>query len=503
MSLVPDVDKTEHKKVAAWFLGPKAENEKEFGDLIAESLHSHAEWRRLFFPQDPAYVTDVVKSSDAYQKQMALLKKELHDMSIQLRNSVPFFSSRYKAHMVVEPSLVGMLGYFTGMLYNQNNVASEASTVTSPMEVEIGRELCAMLGFDVEKSFGHLTSSGSVANFDSLWAARNIKYLSYALRKVLDNPDAGFNDLRAHAKVIIANGTEKLLFSIDPTTDLWILLNIPASRALDLYDVFLADKKAAHLLQEELTKYSVTYQGLQGMPGLPAYYYASASCHYSHPKGGALMGIGQQHMIRITLNEFGRIDVGDLEHKLLGCLKEHRPVIQVVAVIGTTGEGAVDDVESVLALREKLRKEGLDFAVHADAAWGGYFRTMEPPISTMRLDSGASSSFVASLPLSSYVVHQLRALGGCDTIILDPHKSGYIQYPAGAVCFADKRIKTLLAYIVPYLVQQPTGDDDGEEVPDYNVGLFGVDGSRRGLPPRRRYFITVWWGYIMKVTAVS
>lgn len=46
-----NVDKVEHRRVAAWFLGPKAENENEFLELFKQVLHSHSDWRRQYFPQ--------------------------------------------------------------------------------------------------------------------------------------------------------------------------------------------------------------------------------------------------------------------------------------------------------------------------------------------------------------------------------------------------------------------------------------------------------------------
>ena len=38
------------------------------------------------------------------------------------------------------------LGYMSAMLYNQNNCALEAATVTSKYEMEVGKDLCVMLG---------------------------------------------------------------------------------------------------------------------------------------------------------------------------------------------------------------------------------------------------------------------------------------------------------------------------------------------------------------------
>lgn len=51
------------------------------------------------------------------------------------------------------------------------------------------------------------------------------------------------------------------------------------------------------------------------------------------------------------------------------------PVLGAVAVVGTTEEGAVDEVDKVIALKEDYQKQGVWFHIHVDAAYGGYVRT--------------------------------------------------------------------------------------------------------------------------------
>ena len=84
----------------------------------------------------------------------------------------------------------------------------------------------------------------------------------------------------------------------------------------------------------------------------------------------------------------------------------------VVAVIGSTEESAVDPLKGVLELREEFRERGLEFTVHADAAWGGYH------VSVLREDfdiaePAALLESVAppSMPLSLYVSEQFAAHG--------------------------------------------------------------------------------------------
>ena len=57
------------------------------------------------------------------------------------------------------------------------------------------------------------------------------------------------------------------------------------------------------------------------------------------------------------------------------CRTKRIPVIGVTMVFGTTQEGAVDDLEELLVIRELFEKmeDGLTFYIHVDGAWGGYF----------------------------------------------------------------------------------------------------------------------------------
>ena len=77
------------------------------------------------------------------------------------------------------------IGYITGLLYNQNNVTQESSSVTTTYEIEVGKDLSEMLGFDRGKSRGHLTAGGTIANIEVMWAARNVKFLPLAFESAL------------------------------------------------------------------------------------------------------------------------------------------------------------------------------------------------------------------------------------------------------------------------------------------------------------------------------
>lgn len=75
-----------------------------------------------------------------------------------------------------------LLGYFMTMLYNPNNVALEASPLTTVAELKVGEQLCELFGYRTPHtpdpdgarkrepmSWGHVTCDGTVANLESTW----------------------------------------------------------------------------------------------------------------------------------------------------------------------------------------------------------------------------------------------------------------------------------------------------------------------------------------------
>ncbi|KAF4456671.1 L-tyrosine decarboxylase [Fusarium austroafricanum] len=101
---------------------------------------------------------------------------------------------------------------------------------------------------------------------------------------------------------------------------------------------------------------------------------------------------------------------------------------------------------------------------------GGYFASMidheaycYPP---------GEIPFVPTLELQEYTEEQLMFLPVADTITIDPHKSGYINYPAGGLCYRDKSMRYLITWTSPIVYYQ--GDDKG------SMGVYGVKGSKPG-----------------------
>ena len=147
-----------------------------------------------------------------------------------------------------------------------------------------------------------------------------------------------------------------------------------------------------------------------------------------------------------------------------------------VAVIGSTEESAVDPLAGLLDLRREFQARGLNFMVHADAAWGGYFRAMLVGDETACGDTGMAGTpgAVPSVPvlaMSEYVQAQYEALAHADSITVDPHKGGYVPYPAGALCYRNAALRDSISLRAPVVFHSQT---------EPTVGVYGVEGSKPG-----------------------
>jgi glutamate/tyrosine decarboxylase-like PLP-dependent enzyme len=138
-----------------------------------------------------------------------------------------------------------------------------------------------------------------------------------------------------------------------------------------------------------------------------------ANAHYTHARMCEVLRMPAR---TVAAGPDGRIDVDALD---AACARGD--VGTVVLTAGTTGLGAVDRIDEALVLRER---HGV--RIHVDAAYGGFF---------VLLDDAPAG---------------LRAIGSCDSVVIDPHKHGLQPYGCGAVLFADPAVGRLYAHDSPY-----------------------------------------------------
>ena len=197
--------------VEALFLGPKSENKAFFRERLLAIIEDHIHWRADFNPADEALVSAEDMRAKAFVHTLDRTTEVLEAVSSRLRQSAdPWFSTRYLGHMCSDILMVANIAKMSTMLFNPINCAYEASVATEPMELEVGKDFGRLLGYDAETNWGHITTDGTVANYESLWLARNLKSFPLGVKSV--SPD-------------LVNGLDE-----------WQLLNLPVPKILDLLD---------------------------------------------------------------------------------------------------------------------------------------------------------------------------------------------------------------------------------------------------------------------------
>ncbi|HTT53321.1 MAG TPA: aminotransferase class I/II-fold pyridoxal phosphate-dependent enzyme [Streptosporangiaceae bacterium] len=248
------------------------------------------------------------------------------ELTGRLTDNYPFFHPRYAGQMLKPPHPAAVAGYLTAMLINPNNHALDGGPATARMEREVTAQLATMFGLD--RHLGHLTTSGTIANLEALFVAREL------------HPGRG------------------VAFSAD--------------------------------------------------------------AHYTHSRMCHVLGIDGYP---VGTDSRGRIDLGALED----VLRTGR-VGTVVLTAGSTGLGAIDPIDAALRLagRHGVR-------IHVDAAYGGFFALL------------AGADGPAGLPAAPW-----RAIAGCDSVVVDPHKHGLQPYGCGAVLFRDPGVGRFYLHDSPY-----------------------------------------------------
>jgi glutamate/tyrosine decarboxylase-like PLP-dependent enzyme len=103
----------------------------------------------------------------------SVLSDALGELLERLQGNYPFFHPRYIGQMLKPPHPAAVIGYLAAMLHNPNNHALDGGEPTSVMEKELIPELAAMFHLPTE-TLGHLTSSGTIANLEALFIAREL-----------------------------------------------------------------------------------------------------------------------------------------------------------------------------------------------------------------------------------------------------------------------------------------------------------------------------------------
>ncbi|RMH18825.1 MAG: pyridoxal-dependent decarboxylase [Acidobacteria bacterium] len=463
------------------FLGPKGENAQLLESQLLDLLRDHVYWRRNFHPEDrPPIPADAPYRQD-FQQTLARTRQELFWLSAELKRAVPFFSPRYVGHMCSDLLLPGLLAQLATTLWNPNNVAEAAAPATLDKELEVGRQLAAMLGYSVDPSrrpcaWGHLTSGGTLANYEGLWNLRAAAFYPLALAAAARRLEL---DLGA------VGPARRPLDRYRP----WQLVNLSLDQVLALRgdclervrargDRRLFQRFTRAIIEERLETLGMASFFARHPEIEPPRVVVPVSAHYSWQKAMKVLGLGAGQLLRIDVDEHMRMDPAHLAAVLDDVLGREIPVLAVIGVLGTTEFGTVDPIHEIVALRRRWRRRGAGFGIHVDAAWGGFLAAAFRRPDGSLLPRATLRRRFRYFP-SSEVYRAFAAVGDTDSATVDPHKLGYLPYPSGAFVARNREVVDLLSQEAAYVFDlERDGISREEQLRD--LGRYVLEGSKPG-----------------------
>ncbi len=170
----------------------------------------------------------------------------------------------------------------------------------------------------------------------------------------------------------------------------------------------------------------------------------SALHHYSLKKSAGVLGIGNENVISVDLDDNNRIDIGALERAVAKYGKKGggSKIMAVVGIAGATETGTVDPLRK---MAEICGKNKIHF--HVDAAWGG-----------PTLVSEKYGKFLDGIQLA-------------DSVTIDGHKQFYMPMTCGMVYFKDPARMDAVRYHSNYVIRPGSAD----------LGIKSLAGSREAV----------------------
>jgi glutamate/tyrosine decarboxylase-like PLP-dependent enzyme len=464
--------------LSPYFLGAYGENNDNLEKLLIEFVRDHIYWRRNYHPEDKPPITPQMINSQSYVDSMAKIRGELHALTAKLKRSVPFYNPRYIGHMASDLMMPGLLAQLITCFYNPNNITGESGPVTLKMDLEVGQQFARMFGFNTDPSkspcaWGHLTSGGTNANYESLWNFRAAKYYPIAIQNALK---------KLNLEIDLSEQSDDYKNIKDYS--LWELVNLSIDQVIEVMGaipLLIKSKYGQKQLNDyktEVEKHRIEYLGqalffAENWQIKPPVVLVPATAHYSWEKAMRVLGFGASSLIKVPLNSAMRMDEDELK-RILGNLKSQNvPVLAVIGVLGTTEYGTIDPIDSIVELRKESTKDGLNYYIHVDAAWGGYLTSLFRDEDDELLPIEKIKQHLDYFP-SPKIYNCFKALSDVDSITIDPHKQGYLPFGTGGFIARNRDIVRLLSTDADYVFSQT-------EEPDFmQIGQYILEGSKPG-----------------------
>jgi len=221
----------------------------------------------------------------------------------------------------------------------------------------------------------------------------------------------------------------------------WTAREIGFSPAAD--GVFTAGGSQSNLMGLLLARdhYAAAYAGHNirqaGLPANAGRYriFLSEKAHFSNQKNAALLGLGEQSLVKIKTDSRFRMDAAALEAAIEKELRAGNIPVAVVATAGTTDFGNVDPLADIARLAARY---GLWY--HIDAAYG------------------------CGLLLTNKYRYLLNGMEQAHSVTIDYHKSFFQPISSSAFIVKDKKFLQLLRMHVDYLNPKDEDYDDLNQI---------------------------------------
>ncbi|HMQ49537.1 MAG TPA: aminotransferase class V-fold PLP-dependent enzyme [Saprospiraceae bacterium] len=206
----------------------------------------------------------------------------------------------------------------------------------------------------------------------------------------------------------------------------------------------------------------ITTDGLQHISAKPVLY-CSAEAHHSVMKAASNTGLGRQAVRSIGIGDDLRIDLSELAARIAQDKQAGCTPFLVIATAGTTGVGAIDDLEKIAALCQQEK-----VWMHVDAAWGG------------------------ALALHPEYSQWIKGIEKSQSITFDAHK--WLSIPMGASFFMTSQ-PTILHQT--FRISTEYMPKDAHSLPITDPYTHSIQWSRRFIGLKLYFSMLVfgWQGY--------
>lgn len=185
--------------------------DKQADNILSTSLEGLQRWKDSFgdWQGDPSLSVSEEKAS-----------KVFGELTERLKCNYPFHHPVYAGQMLKPPHPIAWAAYALAMSINPNNHALDGGPPSSEMEKEVVAELAQFFGYGNE-FLGHLTASGTIANLEALWIARQShpgKGIAFSENSHYTHERmCGVLGAKSHKINLLADGSFDL-GSVDPAT---------------------------------------------------------------------------------------------------------------------------------------------------------------------------------------------------------------------------------------------------------------------------------------------